>query len=219
MKKVFFRFAPGAGGHWLRHLIYCAENNDFTVIEKTKNYHSHKLSSSVTGDHVTDSCDFLLSSTYTFNLWLNNILKNGISDIPDDWYKNTDPHVLPVRHCCSTEWENLYESNIDIDISWTSTDPQKLLDTLYRILTDNNIQYTKNTPSLLEKTNQFVNTCVDPFKFIGNLNDRYWLAWCLGLCKSQDVLVSYENEQQVQDFVYKDQDYFSEKALKRSYRI
>ena len=209
----------GAGGAWLMHVIYCLENNISAESNKDINFHNHQLSENVEGSHFHPKYDFLLSSKYKFNLWLNSVLKNKVYHIPDDWYNDTDTYVTQARHYTSKEWEKSYQENIDVDISWTSTDPMRLINKIYSILDEHNITYTKNNEIMLLKIKEFIDSCPDPFKYIGNLNDKHWQVWCLGLLSVKEVLVRYDNENQVKEQIYQNHDYFIEKTKQWSYKL
>jgi len=218
MKKVFFRFPGGAGGHWLAHICYCAENNDYPPVKTEINFHNQKLSYNVLGSHDKENVAFLLSSKYKFNLYLNSILKNELYYIPDDWYRNADNYTTQARYIQGKEFEKFYQQNIDIDISWTATDPLRLFDTLFDILDKNDISYVKNIEGLELKTKQYVDTCIDPYKHIGNLQSRYWQVWCLGFFL-HDVPSSFNNEQELIELIQEKQDYYIEKTKSWSYSL
>ena len=219
MKKVFFRFPGGAGGHWLRHICYCAENNDYSPIITETNFHNKKLSYNVLGSHDKEDVAFLLSSKYKFNLYLNAVLKDESCNLPNDWFNSADNYITETRYVQSEEFEKFYQQNIDIDISWTVTDPLTLLVTLFDILDENDIKYVKNIDNMQLKIKQYVDTCIDPYKHIGNLQSSYWQAWCLGFLPIDDVPSSFNNDHEVIELIKEKQNYYIEETQKWSYSL
>ena len=219
LKPIKINFAGGAGGHWLWHIIYCLENNIFDETNKPSNFHSRQLSQNVDVSHFHSEYDLLLSSKYKFNIWLNSVLKNKVYHIPNDWYKNAHTYVAQSGYYTKHEWEDFYGKNIDIDISWTSTNPTRLINKIYLILDEHNIPYTKNNDLVLLKIKEFINSCPNPFKYIGNLNDKHWQVWCLGLLGMNKVPSSYDNVKQAKEQIYKNHNYFVEKTKQWSYKL
>lgn len=227
MKKIVFRFPSGAGGNWLRHICYCAENNDYAPVPWGNyvspeiaglNFHVKERSYNVVGIHYEKDVDveFLLSSKYKFNLYLNALLKNKLS-IPDEWYRDADPYATFARFIQSEEYDKRYQQNIDIDISWTVTDPDRLFNTLFDILDKNDISYVRNSEGLEFKLKHYIDTCIDPYKHLGNLQCRFWQAWCLGFI--HDAPISFNNEQEVLELIQEKQDYYIEKTQSLSYSL
>ena len=202
MKPIVVKFPGGAGGHWLRHVCYCLENSiDDDTINEDINFHNKKLSKNVIIDHFHDNYDILLSTTCKFSLFLNSVIKNKLYTVPNNWFENAGnyggSYIKYSRYHMSQGWEQQYENNIDIDISLTRTDPKKFVTDLFTMLEKLNFKFKPNEDLLYSKIEQFVKTCPNPYNHIGNLNDSIWQVWCLGFLKPEEMLLRYDNVQQV----------------------
>jgi len=217
MTTVVFKFPGGAGGHWLSHLCYCLENCSEDNIQHANNFHQHKLSQHVIGNHFTDNYDFMLSTKYSFNMFLNGYIKTD--GIPDDWYRNADQYVVTSRHHLSEEWHSEYKTDIDLDISWTSTDPERFINTLFRLLDLHSVAYTPDIELCMRKIKQFKETCINPNDYKGDLDNKYWQVWCLGFFDRDLVLTSYENTEQIKYLIQSKHKEIVELTKKLSYII
>ena len=218
MKKIVVKFPAGAGGHWLRHVCYCLENNiDDAPTNNDIHFHNKSLSKNVIGDHFyintgilsknvigdyqVDNYDILLSSTCKFSLYLNAVIKNENDNIPNNWFENAGRYgvnyISSSRYHMSQDWEQKYENNIDLDISLTSRNPKKFVTDLFTILEKLNFKFKPNENLLYSKMKQFVKTCPNPYNHIGDLNNGIWQVWCLGFLKPEELLLNYDNMQQV----------------------
>lgn len=220
MTTVVFKFPMGAGGNWLNHLCHCLENCSEDNIQHANNFHQHKLSQHVIGKHFTDNYDFMLSTQHTFNLFVNNSIKNEICNIPDNWYRNTDQYVTISNYYLSAEWHAKYvTTGIDLDISWTSTDPERFINTLFRLLDLHGVAYTPDIELCMRKIKQFKETCINPNDYIGDLDNKYWQVWCLVFFDRDLVLTSYENTKQIKYLIQSKHKEIMELTKKLSYVI
>ena len=217
--SIKFKFPGGAGGHWLSHLCYCLENGSENNIPHAKNFHQHKLSQHVIGEHHPDDCHFILSTQYSFNIFLNGSVKNEHYNIPDDWYRNTDQYFTISNYYLSAEWHAEFGIGIDLDISWTSTDPERFINTLFRLLELHGVAYTPDIELCIRKIKQFKETCINPNDYIGNLDNKYWQVWCLGFFDADLVLTSYENIEQIKYLIQSKHKEIVELTKKLSYIV
>lgn len=212
MSKLTISFPGGGGGNWLSNLIHCLEHN-LQPAPTDLNFHNpdnHKKSNNITLTHNTDDKNYVFfNGTALFNIYLNVVAKLR--------YGNQDMQQVPLREqfeiLASEGSSKLFflEERTDIDWNDIFVDEERFSDSLCSVLNSHNITYYNNHAIIKQAMINYRNSCIDPVKHFGNLDDLYWLGWCNGISKHlfhNWPLV--DSIAQMQDFIKPKQEFFKE---------
>ena len=189
-------FPGGAGGHWLKHLIYCLETNDTKINKQTpgSSFHTHRLSTSIHSNHWSEGYSncAVFSTKYNFNISLNSVFKTYLKKAPDLFNQVSQATSYQLS---SPHWKRDYVDHIDLHYEWLFTDPDLFLDKLFSILDSNTIQYHKNKQVALQQIENFKNSCVNVLDHYDNFDSIFWLGWCGGILHAEKIPadIDYDN--------------------------
>lgn len=210
-----FVYPGGAGGHWILHLIQCLHVNfEFPGPLGQPNYHNVRRSRLVKSTHFPTGAnnEYLLSTTYSFNLWLNGFIK---AEIHAPGYKQLSAieklENLSDQAKCKFDkhWVNTYETDIDLRYEWLFKNPDMFLEKLFAILDTHNIFNHKNLDLAHLKIQEFCNLCPPVEEHVDNFDSVYWTAWCCGILKKLEQFdVDFRDPIAIKDRLIADRNLF-----------
>jgi hypothetical protein len=211
MSAITISFPGGAGGNWLSNLVNKLESIDHTPQTVEKNYHSHTKSANILLTHsVSDKSVIFLNGQGLFNIYLNVVDKLRIHQ----------QHILEATNVtsyldllASEASSKLFFLEERTDLSWDDifVNPTRFIQTLYSILDQYNINYTKNNTVCLDAINEYKTTCTNPLEHYDNFDSVHWLGWGNGICKhlyGDWPLVNSQNE--MKEFLLPRRQFFKE---------
>lgn len=209
-------FPRGGGGSWLSNLIFNLERGIDTQIEtkvgqvfdqtprtKSMEFKHYFDLLPITREVVVyvdlDEPYLLFSTDCPFNLYLNDAIKVKLNTVFDTniinaplidkffefsgsaSYLLTDPLYVQT-----------YYQNIDINLRQVVDNPEQFAETLFGLLTKENIKYTPNKDYVIERCKQYTTTCPNPKDYVDNWDDLVWLAWVHAILSINNVNIEQD---------------------------
>lgn len=183
-QRRYVRYPQGAGGAWLRMVIYKIYQQDLHQPNNIDpvNFHAGSSSSQFCGHDKKDSNDIVFGGCAGFNFFLNfwwkkRVFENymGFNDI-DDLHKL---YVLSDESrwlLFSDEYRANYCENISLDWAWLWQDISMFKKTVCEIFQIPNNQ--QNNSFLDLQIEQYKKSCVGTKYHVGNPFSLPWISWC-----------------------------------------
>lgn len=210
VSNTVFLCHHGGGRHWLSNLIWHLENNNLTV-PSAKLYFDNQPQCSIkfeTYFEYIERTKFVENKTLKtnkivfftnkpFNAYLNEAAKVQLN--PSNYNLDQAPLFDKIATLLDTSrswiknsnYHDYYYNNIDLEYSLIFQDPEKFIDKLYNILDSINFSYKQNREYCRASIENYKKTCIDPDLVIGDLNNLYWLVWCMTLRTTYSMKPSF----------------------------
>jgi hypothetical protein len=179
-------FLAGNGGHWLMFLIRSLKANTLEDLPKnTMNFHQRGASGGrdVWATHVVADAHVFFNADALFNVYLNLMkkAKDVIDGVPFEQLSITDQFEA-MASAASTTLQNVHAVT-DINFNDIFSNREKFIDDLFSSLDNHQVVYHKNRNIAHRALDAYIATCVDPRDYFNNIENSWWLGWCLGIDK------------------------------------
>lgn len=181
-----FWFLAGCGGHWLIFLVRSLKANALEDLSKYSiSFHAVKPSAGrdVCATHEVDDAQEFYNAGALFNVYLN-LMKKAKATVNGVQFENlsiTDQFETMASAASST-LDSVHDTT-DINFDDIFLNREKFIDDLFFSLDKHQVEYYKNRNIAHQALDAYIVTCVDPRNYFDNIENSWWLGWCLGVDK------------------------------------
>jgi len=171
MNKIYLQYPAGAGGKWLSNLIYNLENKKSVNKSRIKNFHQEPQSANITTFHslpINEPMESYISfgGSCVFNFYINFLVKTDF-----DKKASVDFFKIEALNKIST-----VNNIVDLDYRLLNN-PETFSKTLFKILDNNNFEYSTDFELVSDSIDFYKQTCPDPFYYLNNSSEKLWQGW------------------------------------------